>query len=228
MNSIHSTPLPDEGYQEYLNMAQQAQSPAQGADSWGGARPPEVDAECDTPAESRAQSSGYEEQDAVSPQRASETGSPSRPQQRFYSNSAAMCVECADVDKHGQTARHLMVEMAPAKNKAADWKKKVIMQLSTEEAAQLAACLLGYVPAVEFQRPGKGIRFERQTGNLFARASEKKREGQVMCPMPLAPDAVFMLTGFVVGHLHSVWPGGPDALVPALRGAFSLQQRAGT
>jgi hypothetical protein len=180
-------------------------------------------AQAGTQPQAQSPDTGRGERNTTQSKQATEQGRDRRnPQQKFYANKAAMCVERAHVEKDGVTSPHLMIEMAPANNKVADWKSKVILQLSTEECAQLAACLLGYMPVVKFDRPAKGIHFERQKGNLFVRASEKKSDRQVVCPMPLNPDAVFMLSGFVLGHLQTVWKGGGDALVPALRGAFAL------
>ena len=148
-----------------------------------------------------------------------------QPKARCFGRQSALTVEGTRLMKHDQPVGDTVnLEMAPKDAHQVNWDQKITLQLSESELPVFAALCLGYLQEVEFARPGKGIKIERQANRLFFSASQGQGR-QYALPVPIGQ--VFQITSLVLAQLSKQSCVQDGSLVlAAIRGAASLYRKA--
>lgn len=101
-----------------------------------------------------------------------------------------------------------------------DWSRKISLQLSHNELVIVAGICLGFAKGYHLQRPGKGIKIERQSANLYINASAGKGN---LFALPLNVGDTARLADFALMQLaRGSFTGSMDAVLAAVRGACAL------
>lgn len=146
---------------------------------------------------------------------------------RVYSQSAALTAEATSYPTETINAQQpdtLTLDVAKAISSASglkpqyDWSNKITLQLSPVELPLLVGVLFGYLPNCEFKRPTKGIHIERQTNNIYMRASNK--DNQASLPIPIGQ--TYLLSAIATAQLQLQSQLTGDLLLASIRGACSL------
>lgn len=140
---------------------------------------------------------------------------------RCFGSRAALTVEATSLVRKGElTGQTVNLDIAPRLNEQVDWPRKITIQLSENELPLLACVCLGYLPKIEFKRPGKGVYIERQANRLFVSATSGS--GNVFA-LPLPIGQVFQVSSLILKQLQAHTGLLDGALViSALRGASQL------
>ena len=148
-----------------------------------------------------------------------------QPKVHCYGNSAAFCAECLTATQSKKALPIINLDVAPitvaAQGKKVHWEHKITIQLNESELISVAALLLGYINRIHLKRPGKGIEFERQAGNVFVKASAGK--GRIY-PLPLSIGGCFKLSCLILSQLQSFLALDQGLLLAAIRGAALLHK----
>ena len=132
--------------------------------------------------------------------------------------------KCASLRAEATTPREkdiptLTLDVALLKGGKVEKDNKISIQLSTSELPILCGVLSGLLPRLHFQRPGKGIKIERQDNKVFVHASQGKEH---IYALPVNIGDTFRLTAFALNRLKEQSGLNGDNLTLALRGACAL------
>lgn len=136
---------------------------------------------------------------------------------KCFGASAALCAE-ATTPKDKDTPT-LTLEVAPRSGESVNWDRKITIQLSTSELPIFCGVLSGLLPCLHFKRPDKGIRIERQAGNIYVVATQG-RENSFSLPVSIGD--TFRLSVFALKRLKAQASLDEGSLTLALRGACAL------
>lgn len=92
----------------------------------------------------------------------------------LYGGNSALTMEASQKKMQDGVFHTLNLDVAPKPGDRVDWDNKISLQLSPNELTLLAGVFLGYAPNAHFQRPGKGIKIERQPSKVYLSASAGK------------------------------------------------------
>lgn len=146
----------------------------------------------------------------------------SQPKLHCYGTKAAVTFEGTQKDNADRLIHTLNIDVAPSQDRRVDWQRKISLQLSHNELVILAGICLGYAKDYHFQRPGKGIKIERQSGNLYLSGSAG--QGKIY-GLPLNLGDTARLADFAVMQLvKSSFTGSIESVLASIRGACALNR----
>jgi len=143
-----------------------------------------------------------------------------QPKLHCYGSKAAVTFEGTTKSNTDGIVHTLNIDVAPMLDKRVDWNRKISLQLSHNELVILAGICLGFAKAHHLQRPGKGIKIERQSGNLYMSASAGKGN---LFALPMNVGDTARLADFALMQLaRSSFTGSMEAVLATVRGACAL------
>jgi len=143
-----------------------------------------------------------------------------QPKLHCYGSKAAVTFEGTTKQGSDGLSHTLNIDVAPLSDKRVDWQNKISLQLSHNELVILAGICLGFAKGHHLQRPGKGIKIERQAGNIYINASAGKGR---MYTLPLNIGDTSRLGDFVLMQLtRGSFTGSIEGILASVRGACAL------
>lgn len=143
-----------------------------------------------------------------------------QPKLHCYGSKAAVTFEGTTKSNSDGIQYTLNIDVAPMEDQRVDWNRKISLQLSHNELVMLVGICLGYAKSHHLQRPGKGIKIERQSGNLFINASAGKGN---LFALPLNVGDTARLADFALMQLaRGSFTGSIEAVLASVRGACAL------
>jgi len=143
-----------------------------------------------------------------------------QPKLHCYGSSAAATFEGTTKSNTDGLMHTVNIEVAPMQDRRVDWQRKISLQLSHHELVILTGICLGFAKQVHLQRPGKGIKIERQHGNLYINASAGRGN---MFALPLNVGDTARLADFGLMQLtRGSFTGSIEAVLASVRGACAL------
>ncbi len=140
---------------------------------------------------------------------------------KCFGKQAALCAEKTWLQKQNNLAT-INIEVAPRQGESVNWQNKITIQLSDRELPELCAVLMGYLPSIHVQRPGKGVEIIRQSQKLFIRASAGAGRLYVL---PVCIGDTFRFSALLLKVLKEQCGLSDETmLLAALRGAATLNR----
>lgn len=145
-----------------------------------------------------------------------------QPKLHLYGKQAGLTIEGTTKSDSDGLIYTVNLDVAPLVNERVDWSQKISAQLSHNELVQLAGVLLGYAPSLKVARPGKGIDIERQSGNIFIRATQGR--GRIYA-LPLNIGGCARIADFCLMQLvRGSYSGSAELVLATVRGACALNR----
>lgn len=146
---------------------------------------------------------------------------------KVYGEKFAMTVERAakTADTHSVIIEIAKIKIYQGGRKEFNWNEKMQVLLSEPELNLFAGLLLGYLPAIKFDRPHdkKWIEFIRQkqtdqrSGGIFVKGFSGE-----LHTLPITPGAVSEISQLCLGQLERRGFCSPELIVASIRGGCAL------